>query len=224
MNLGTLGGIFAIDLYLQQDRGLSSLAAGLNLVPLALPLAALTPFTGRLVGVVGARLPASLGLLASGAGYLGTALLADGINNPVGWAFLALAGTGMGGAVPALVAGATEARPRPRRHRRRRQQQRPPGRRRDRSRPDRRHWGGFAPPCRKRRRADPRRDHGAGTNAPSMSSSKLTAGQAAPGLHSRYDNLHDARSGPGLRRTWVADIGRECRFVAIPALPSPLPL
>lgn len=109
MNLGTLGGIFAIGLYLQQDRGLSPLAAGLNLVPLALPLAALTPFTGLLVGVAGPRLPASLGLLASGAGYLGTALLADGISNPVGWAFLALAGTGMGVAVPALVAGATEA-------------------------------------------------------------------------------------------------------------------
>jgi EmrB/QacA subfamily drug resistance transporter len=109
MNLGTLGGIFAIGLYLQQDRGLSPLAAGLNLVPLALPLAALTPFTGRLVGVVGARLLAGLGLLASGAGYLGTALLANGIDNPVGWAFLALAGTGMGFAVPALVAGATEA-------------------------------------------------------------------------------------------------------------------
>ncbi|MFL5860749.1 MAG: DHA2 family efflux MFS transporter permease subunit [Solirubrobacteraceae bacterium] len=109
MNLGTLGGIFAIGLYLQQDRGLSPLAAGLNLVPLALPLAALTPFTGRLVGVVGARLPAGLGLLASGAGYLGAALLADGINNPLGWAFLALAGTGMGFAVPALVAGATDA-------------------------------------------------------------------------------------------------------------------
>jgi EmrB/QacA subfamily drug resistance transporter len=109
MNLGTLGGIFAIGLYLQQDRGLSPLAAGLNLLPLALPLAALTPFTGRLVGVVGARLLAGLGLLASGAGYLGVALLANGINNPVGWAFLALAGIGMGIAVPALVAGATEA-------------------------------------------------------------------------------------------------------------------
>jgi MFS transporter, DHA2 family, methylenomycin A resistance protein len=109
MNLGTLGGIFAIGLYLQQGRGLSPLDAGLNLVPLALPLAALTPFTGRLVGVVGARLPASLGLLASGVGYLGTALLAGGIDNPVGWAFLALAGAGMGVAVPALVAGATEA-------------------------------------------------------------------------------------------------------------------
>jgi MFS transporter, DHA2 family, methylenomycin A resistance protein len=110
MNLGTLGAIFAIGLYLQQGRGLSPFLAGLNLVPLALPLAALTPFTGRLVGAVGARLPAGLGLMASGVGYLGTALLGAGsIDGPGGWAFLALAGTGMGFAVPALVAGATEA-------------------------------------------------------------------------------------------------------------------
>ena len=110
MNLGTLGAIFAIGLYLQQDRDLSPLAAGLNLVPLALPLAALTSFTARLVGAIGARLPAGIGLVASGAGYLGAALLGGAaIDGPGGWAFLALAGTGMGFAVPALVAGATEA-------------------------------------------------------------------------------------------------------------------
>jgi DHA2 family methylenomycin A resistance protein-like MFS transporter len=110
MNLGTLGAIFAIGLYLQQGRGLSPLDAGLNLVPLALPLAALTPFTGRLVGMTGARLPAGIGLVASGVGYFGTALLGGAaIDSPGGWAFLALAGTGMGFAVPALVAGATEA-------------------------------------------------------------------------------------------------------------------
>jgi MFS transporter, DHA2 family, methylenomycin A resistance protein len=110
MNLGTLGALFAIGLYLQQDRGLSPLAAGLNLVPLALPLAALTPFTGRIVGAAGPRLPAGLGLLASGTGYLGAALLGGGaLDQPGGWAFLALAGAGMGLAVPGLVAGATEA-------------------------------------------------------------------------------------------------------------------
>jgi MFS transporter, DHA2 family, methylenomycin A resistance protein len=110
MNLGTLGGLFALGLYLQQGEGLSPLEAGLALVPLALPLAALTPFTGRLVGRVGPRLPAGLGLVISGVGYLGTALVgASSIDSPSGWAFLFLAGAGMGFAVPGLVAGATEA-------------------------------------------------------------------------------------------------------------------
>jgi DHA2 family methylenomycin A resistance protein-like MFS transporter len=110
MNLGTLGGLFALGLYLQQAQGLSPLEAGLALVPLALPLAVLTPFTGRLVGRVGPRLPAGVGLVLSGAGYLGAALVgASSIDSPVGWAFLFLAGSGMGIAVPGLVAGATEA-------------------------------------------------------------------------------------------------------------------
>jgi DHA2 family methylenomycin A resistance protein-like MFS transporter len=110
MNLGTLGGLFALGLYLQQGEGLSPLEAGLALVPLALPLAALTPFTGRLVGRVGPRLPAGLGLVMSGIGYLGTALVgSSSIDSPIGWAFLAIAGAGMGIAVPGLVAGATEA-------------------------------------------------------------------------------------------------------------------
>ena len=110
MNLGTLGGLFALGLYLQQDEGLSPLEAGLALVPLAAPLAALTPFTGRLVARVGGRLPAGIGLAMSGVGYLGVALVGGpAIDSPAGWAFLLLAGTGMGIAVPGLVAGATEA-------------------------------------------------------------------------------------------------------------------
>jgi MFS transporter, DHA2 family, methylenomycin A resistance protein len=110
MNLGTLGGLFALGLFLQETEGLSPLEAGLALVPLALPLAALTPFTGRLVGRVGPRLPAGLGLAMSGIGYLGTALVGPShIDSPTGWAFLAVAGAGMGVAVPGLVAGATEA-------------------------------------------------------------------------------------------------------------------
>ena len=110
MNLGTLGGLFALGLFLQEGEGLSPLEAGLALVPLALPLAALTPFTGRLVGRVGPRLPAGVGLATSGVGYLGTALVgSSNIDTPLGWVFLAIAGTGMGIAVPGLVAGATEA-------------------------------------------------------------------------------------------------------------------
>lgn len=110
MNLGTLGGLFALGLYLQQVEGLSPLEAGLALVPLAAPLAALTPFTGRLVARVGARLPAGLGLAMSGVGYLGAALVgASSIDSLAGWAFLFVAGIGMGIAVPGLVSGATEA-------------------------------------------------------------------------------------------------------------------
>jgi MFS transporter, DHA2 family, methylenomycin A resistance protein len=110
MNLGTLGGLFALGLYLQEGRGLSPLEAGLAIVPLAAPIALLTPFSGRLVGRVGPRLPAGLGLAMSGSGYLGAALVGGGsIDSPVGWLFLALAGCGMGVAVPGLVAGATEA-------------------------------------------------------------------------------------------------------------------
>jgi DHA2 family methylenomycin A resistance protein-like MFS transporter len=110
MNFGTLGGLFALGLYLQQGEGLSPLEAGLALVPLAAPLAALTPFTGRLVARVGPRLPAGIGLGMSGIGYLGAALVGGpSIDSPTGWAFLLLAGTGMGVAVPGLVAGATEA-------------------------------------------------------------------------------------------------------------------
>jgi MFS transporter, DHA2 family, methylenomycin A resistance protein len=110
MNLGTLGGLFALGLYLQQGRGLSPLSAGLAVVPLAAPIAFLTPFSGRLVGRVGPRLPAGLGLGLSGVGYLGAAVVGGcSIDSPIGWFFLALAGIGMGIAVPGLVAGATEA-------------------------------------------------------------------------------------------------------------------
>ncbi len=109
MNLGTLGALFALSLYLQDARGLSPLRTGLNLVPLAAPLALLTPFGGRLVARVGPRLPAGLGLLACGAGYLGLCQLEGSIEGPLGWGLLALGGAGMGIATPALVAGATEA-------------------------------------------------------------------------------------------------------------------
>ncbi|HEX8752168.1 MAG TPA: MFS transporter [Solirubrobacterales bacterium] len=109
MNLGTLGALFAISLFLQQEQGLSPIETGLTLLPLALPLAALTPFTGRLVAAVGPRHPAGWGLLATGAGYLGLGLLGSSLDSPAGFALLALAGSGMAVAVPGLVAGATEA-------------------------------------------------------------------------------------------------------------------
>ncbi len=109
MNLGTLGSLFALSLFLQDERGLSPLQTGLNLMPLAAPLALLALVSGRLVARIGPRLPAGLGLLACAAGYLALSQLETSIDGPAGWALLALAGTGMGIATPALVAGATEA-------------------------------------------------------------------------------------------------------------------
>ena len=109
MNLGTLGALFAISLNLQGQQGLSPLQTGLDLLPLAAPLALLTPFAGRLVARAGPRRPAGLGLLACGCGYLGASASVGQLASPGGWALLALAGVGMAVAVPGLVAAATEA-------------------------------------------------------------------------------------------------------------------
>lgn len=109
MNLGTLGALFSLSLFLQLSHGLSPLRAGLNIVPLAAPLPLLTPFTGRLVAAVGPRRPAGWGLLACGCGYFCVAALGSGVQGPAGWAALALSGTGMAVATPGLVTGATEA-------------------------------------------------------------------------------------------------------------------
>jgi DHA2 family methylenomycin A resistance protein-like MFS transporter len=109
MNLGTLGALFALSLFLQDERGLSPLQTGLNLVPLAAPLAIFSLFSGRLIARIGPRVPAGLGLLACAVAYLALSTQEAGIEEPLGWALLALGGTGMGIATPALVAGATEA-------------------------------------------------------------------------------------------------------------------
>ncbi len=97
MNLGTLGALFAISLHLQDGDGLSPLRTGLNLIPLAAPLALLTPLTGRLAAAVGPRGPAGWGLLCCGFGYLGIASDSSQLTAPAGWALLALAGVAMGG-------------------------------------------------------------------------------------------------------------------------------
>jgi MFS transporter, DHA2 family, methylenomycin A resistance protein len=109
MNLGTLGALFAISLFLQQDEGRSALQTGLAILPLAAPLALLTPLSGRLVAAVGPRRPAGIGLALCGLGYAGLSVSGARLTGPVGVLLLALAGAGMATAVPALVAGATEA-------------------------------------------------------------------------------------------------------------------
>jgi predicted MFS family arabinose efflux permease len=55
--------LFVTTLYLQDVRGMSALTAGLRLLPVGVLTVMLSPFTGRLVGARGPRLP----LLVSGA-------------------------------------------------------------------------------------------------------------------------------------------------------------
>ncbi|MEU3841357.1 MFS transporter [Streptomyces sp. NPDC028635] len=111
MNLGTLGTLFVLMLYLQSVQGRSPLLAGLALLPLFTPLAVLGPLGGRITSAIGARLPATAGLLVAAAGL---ALLVRahahsgyGVLLP---AFL-LWGTGLGLLTPAVVAAAVAAVP-----------------------------------------------------------------------------------------------------------------
>jgi MFS family permease len=62
--------LFVTTLYLQDVRGLPALTAGLCLLPVGLLVVVLSPFTGRLVGTRGPRLPlvAAGGALALGGG------------------------------------------------------------------------------------------------------------------------------------------------------------
>lgn len=111
MNLGTLGTLFVLMLFLQSVQHHPPLAAGLAIVPLFAPLAVLAPLGGRLTSRIGARLPATVGLLIAAAGL---ALLIRvnpssdyGVMLP---AFL-LWGIGLGLLTPAVVAAAIAAVP-----------------------------------------------------------------------------------------------------------------
>jgi EmrB/QacA subfamily drug resistance transporter len=81
------GFIFLNTLYLQQVRGYSPLAAGLLIAPATLGLLVLAPFSGRLTGRLGPRLPTSVACLLMLAGLL------------------VLSRTGMGTSLAVLVIG-----------------------------------------------------------------------------------------------------------------------
>ncbi|TDW81270.1 DHA2 family methylenomycin A resistance protein-like MFS transporter [Kribbella sp. VKM Ac-2566] len=62
MNLVGLGTLLALTLYLQEHLHHSALRAGLELIPVLLPLAVLGPVSGRVTARYGPRLPMSFGL------------------------------------------------------------------------------------------------------------------------------------------------------------------
>ncbi|PZS35782.1 MAG: MFS transporter [Pseudonocardiales bacterium] len=111
MNLGTLGLLFLLTLFLQTLQHRSALAAGVAVLPLFLPLALLAPVTGRVTARLGPRLPMLAGLLlcAVGVGLVATWTATTPylhlVPGMLGW------GIGLSLLTPAVVAAAVAASP-----------------------------------------------------------------------------------------------------------------
>ena len=106
MNLGTLGTLFAITLYLQAVQGRSALEAGVALIPLFLPLSLLAPLTGRVTARTGPRLPMAAGLLIAAAGVALLVRVDAGSSYLTLLPALLLWGIGLGILTPSVVAAA----------------------------------------------------------------------------------------------------------------------
>ncbi len=112
-NFALSGLLFVLSLFFQESRGYSSFGAGLAFLPLTLPTAINPIFTGRLVGRIGPRRPATVGfaLMAVGAlvqaPFTGRSALAQAAT-VVG---LTLFGFGVSFVLPALVAGVSGSVP-----------------------------------------------------------------------------------------------------------------
>jgi DHA2 family methylenomycin A resistance protein-like MFS transporter len=111
MNLGTLGMLFVLTLYLQSVQDRPSLSAGLAVLPLALPVALMPPVMGRIVGRTGPRAPMAVGLLLGGTGLAGLAIAGVHTRYVELLPVLLTWGIGLGVLTPAVVAGAMSAVP-----------------------------------------------------------------------------------------------------------------
>ena len=109
MNLGTLGTLFLLTLYLQQVHGLSPLAAGVAVLPLFLPLSLLAPVAGRLTARVGPKIPMVAGLALAAAGLALLVRLRVGSEYATLLPALLLWGIGLAALTPAVVAAAMGA-------------------------------------------------------------------------------------------------------------------
>lgn len=112
-NFGLSGLLFVLSLYFQESRGYSSFSAGLAFLPLTLPTAFNPIYTGRLVGRIGPRRPATTGFLLMGLGALLQAPFTDDSALALTATVVGLLafGFGVSFALPALVAGMASSVP-----------------------------------------------------------------------------------------------------------------
>jgi DHA2 family methylenomycin A resistance protein-like MFS transporter len=111
MNLVGNGTIYLTTLYLQDVQGRDPLRAGLLLLPLFVPLAALSPVTGRLTARLGPRPPMVAGLALGAAGAASLVLLEPSSSYPRLVPALVGLGLGMGLLTAAVVTAAIGAVP-----------------------------------------------------------------------------------------------------------------
>ncbi|GLW70826.1 MFS transporter [Kitasatospora phosalacinea] len=106
-NFGLSGLLFVLSLFFQDGRGYSPAVAGLVFLPLTLPTAFNPIYTGRLVGRIGPRRPATLGFVLMGVGALVQAPFTGDSATALAATVLGLLafGSGVSFALPALVAG-----------------------------------------------------------------------------------------------------------------------
>ncbi len=111
MNLGTLGMIFVLTLFLQSVQRHSPLVAGLAVIPLFAPLAVIAPLAGQLNSRIGPRLPIVSGFLVAAIGLALLIPASGGSGYPVLLPAFLLWGIGLGLVTPAVVAAAIAAVP-----------------------------------------------------------------------------------------------------------------
>jgi DHA2 family methylenomycin A resistance protein-like MFS transporter len=111
MNFVGIGTVFAVTLYLQSVQGRSALTSGLDLLPLFVPLAALSPLAGRLTARLGPRPPMLLGLVIGAAGAFGLVRLQPESAYAVLLPPLLGLGLGMGLLTSAVVTAAMQSVP-----------------------------------------------------------------------------------------------------------------
>jgi MFS transporter, DHA2 family, methylenomycin A resistance protein len=112
-NFGVSGLLFVLSLFFQDSRGYSAAVTGVIFLPLTVPTAVNPIFTGRLVGRIGPRRPATIGFVLMGAGALVQAPFTgdSGLAPSVTVVGLLLFGFGVSFALPALVAGVASTVP-----------------------------------------------------------------------------------------------------------------